>query len=166
MKIQSSTTRRSLMQDDLVQRISVHPLVHGESSPISTKQFVTAVECRKQPNGFTLIEVLLALAIIAIALTALLKATAENVAHTQRIKEKSISHWVAMQGVTAIQLGLVSINLNQEITQVTTMLGQRWYWRAKLTLTSVKPMQQINVTVSGQQAGPFRDELIAFRYVR
>ncbi len=117
-------------------------------------------------QGFTLIEVLLALSVIAIALTALLKATAENVALTQRIKEKSISHWVATQGVTAIQLGLVSLNLNQEITEVTTMLGQRWYWRAKLSTTPIQTMQQMTITVSEQQAGPFRDPLIAFRYIR
>ena len=115
-------------------------------------------------KGFTLIEVLLALAIIAIALTALLKATSEDVTLTQRIKEKSISHWVAMQGVSTIQLGIVSINLNQEITQVTKMLGQRWYWRAKLTSTPIQSMQQISITVSEQQAGPFKDELFAFRY--
>lgn len=118
----------------------------------------------KNARGFTLIEVLLALAVIAIALTALLKATSEDVSLTQRIKEKSISHWVAMQGVNTIQLGMIPINLNQEITQVTSMLGQRWYWRAKLTPTSVSSMQQISITVSPHQAGPFKDQLIAFRY--
>ena len=116
-------------------------------------------------KGFTLIEVLLALAVIAIALTALLKATAQSVAHTQRIKEKSISHWVAMQGVAAIQLGLISPPLNQEITEVTKMLGQRWYWRAELFSTPIKSMQKISITVSEKQDGPFIDQLIAFRYV-
>ncbi len=119
----------------------------------------------KYPQGFTLIEVLLALAVIAIALTALLRATGQNVAHTQRIKEKSISHWVAMQGVAAIQLGLVVVPPNQEITEVTTMLGQRWYWRAKLIQTPIKTAQQINITVSKNPAGPFTDLLIAYRYM-
>jgi general secretion pathway protein I len=115
-------------------------------------------------NGFTLIEVLLALAVIAIALTALIKATAQSVSHTQQIKEKSISHWVAMQGVTAIQLGLVSIHPNQEITEVTKILGQRWYWRATLTPTPIKSTQKITITVSNKETGPFGSELIAFRY--
>lgn len=117
-------------------------------------------------RGFTLIEVLLALAVIAIALTSLLKATSQDIAHTERIKEKSISHWVAMQGVAAIQLGLVSVPSNQEITEVTTFLGQRWYWRAKITTTPIKNTQQINITVSDKPTGPFADPLIAFRYVR
>ncbi len=117
----------------------------------------------KKTSGFTLIEVLLALAVIAIALTALIKATAQNVAYTQRIKEKSVSHWVAMQGVAMVQLGLLSVNLNQEVTEVTSMLGERWYWRVKLLPTSIKNMQQISISVSHHQAGPFTDTLIAFR---
>lgn len=118
----------------------------------------------KNLKGFTLIEVLLALTIIAIALTALIKSTAQTVAGTTRLKEKTISHWVAMQAVTSIQLGLLEIPATQEITQVTTMLGQRWYWRARLKPTPVKYMQQINITVSKHQSGPFGDLLIAFRW--
>lgn len=115
--------------------------------------------------GFTLVEVLLALAVIAIALTALLKATAQNIENTHRIKEKTISHWVAMQGVSMIQLNLVQVNLSQETTQATTMLGQKWYWRAKTSSTPSKKIQQLTISVSAKQAGPFREELIAFRYL-
>ncbi len=117
----------------------------------------------KKYSGFTLIEVLLALAVIAIALTALIKSTAQTVVSTARLKDKSISHWVAMQGVTMIQLGLLKITSNQPITQVTNMLGQRWYWRASLQSTAIKNLQKINITVSKRQSGPFGDELIAFK---
>lgn len=114
-------------------------------------------------RGFTLIEVLLALAIIAIALTALIKASGQTVAGTSRIKDKSISHWVAMQGVAMIQLGLLNASNHQDVHEVTNMLGQRWYWRAQLQPTLVNHMQQINITVSKNQSGPYGDLLIAFR---
>ncbi|WP_058535327.1 GspI family T2SS minor pseudopilin variant LspI [Legionella saoudiensis] len=118
----------------------------------------------RKASGFTLIEVLLALTIIAVALTALLKAIAQNVEHTQRIKEKTISHWVAMQGIAMVQLGLLQINQSQETTQDTTMLGEHWYWRAKISTTPVKTIQLITISVSTEKAGPFREELHAFRY--
>ncbi|MFA5959217.1 MAG: GspI family T2SS minor pseudopilin variant LspI [Tatlockia sp.] len=113
-------------------------------------------------SGFTLIEVLLALAVIAIALTALVKATASNVSNTQRIKEKTISHWVAMQGITMFQLRLLSSQQPEE-THLTTLLGQRWYWRSQLSATPVKSVQQITVTVSKHQEGPFGSPLIGYR---
>lgn len=116
-------------------------------------------------RGFTLIEVLLALVIVAIALTALLKASSQNINNTARLQEKNISHWVAMQGVAMVQLGLIQPRLNLENTQKTVLLGQTWYWRVKLLPTSVKKMQQINIMVSRQPTGPFRDLLIAYRYV-
>lgn len=114
--------------------------------------------------GFTLIEVLLALTVIAISLTALLKATAQNIENTHRIKEKSISHWIAMQGVSMIQLNLVQVNQSQESTQATTLLGEKWYWRAKISSTPIKAIQQITISISPIQSGPFREELTAFRY--
>ena len=117
----------------------------------------------KNDSGFTLIEVLLALAIIAIALTALIKATGQNVAYTHRIKEKSISHWVAMQGVAMIQLNLLPLSPNQEINQVTTMLGEKWYWRARAASSPIDRVQQISITVSKSQSGSFTDTLIAYR---
>lgn len=118
----------------------------------------------KQQSGFTLIEVLLALAVIAISLTALLKATSQDVANTQRIKDTTISHWVAMQGVSMIQTGLLKVPGNQEITQVTSMFTEQWYWRVKSKPTAIKNVDLITITVSKKQTGPFLSPLKAFRY--
>lgn len=115
-------------------------------------------------HGFTLIEVLLALCIVAIALTALIKATAQTVTGTQLIKNKTIRHWVAMNAVAMIQTDLVTIPNQQEITKVTTMLNEKWYWRAKLLPTAMKHVQQIQITSSLYPTGPFNDLLIAFKY--
>ena len=96
-------------------------------------------------SGFTLIEVLLALSVIAIALTALLKAISQNVETSRRIKEKTVSHWIAMQAVSMVQLNLLQINQSQETTQDTTMLNEHWYWRVKVSSTPQKNIQKIIV---------------------
>ena len=116
-------------------------------------------------NGFTLIEVLLALAIIAIAFTALLKATSQDIVGTRRIKDKMISHWVATQAVQLIQLGLVKITPAQTINEVTTLFNEKWYWRASLEPTPIATIQKIHITMSPQPAGPFVEALNAYRFV-
>lgn len=120
---------------------------------------------RNNNTGFTLIEVLLALMVIAIGLAALLKSTAQSISNTQRIKEKTISHWVAMQGVTMVQLGLLPVKMNQDISQVTTIFEQKWYWRVNVAKTSMKSVQLVTIKVSKSQSGPFNNSLVAFRYV-
>lgn len=126
---------------------------------------IKIIKKNSKKNGFTLMEVLLALSIIAIALTALLKATSQNVDNTRRIKEKAISHWIAMQGVSMIQLNLIQVNQSVESTQVTTMFGEKWYWRAKISATPIKTIQKLTISISQKQVGPFREELTAFRYL-
>ena len=63
-----------------------------------------------------------------------------------------------------IQLNLISLQ-NLESTQVSTMLGESWYWRVKLKDTSIKKIQQITILTSTKQTGPFLEELVAFRYL-
>lgn len=113
--------------------------------------------------GFTLIEVLLALSILAIALTALLKATASAVNGTRQIKEKNISHLVAMQSISMLQLGLVQAKIGQNITKKMDIFGQTWFWNANITSTPVKTLEKITITTSPHASGPFRDPLIAYR---
>lgn len=119
----------------------------------------------RKHGGFTLIEVLLALSVIAIALTALLRATSQNTVITTRIKNKTIGHWVAMQGIASLQLGRGGVQLNQENTQKMMMAGEVWYWRSIVTSTSIKHMQKISVRISQRPEGGFSEPIIAFRYV-
>lgn len=120
----------------------------------------------KNQGGFTLIEVLLALAIIAIAFTALLQATSTNIVGMRRLTEKTIAHWTAVQGIKMIQLGLISPTVQEKSTQVTTLFGQKTYWRAQIVPTAFHAVDQITITVSQKQTGPFINPLIGYRYAQ
>jgi len=115
-------------------------------------------------RGFTLIEVLIALAIVSIALAALLKATSTGVRHTEQIKDRTIAHLIQMQAIAAIQLGLEPVNNQQNVTKVTTMFGQQWYWKAVLKPTPIKNTDLLTISISKKSSGPFIDDLSAFRY--
>lgn len=115
-------------------------------------------------KAFSLIEVLLAVAVIAIALTALLKVTSQDISYARLIKEKTISHWVAKQGINMVQLGLLVVPKGQEVTQATTMLGEKWYWRVQSRPSGLNDVQTIEIKLSHHQSGPFKNALVAFRY--
>lgn len=118
----------------------------------------------KNKLGFTLIEVLIALAILAIALTALLKNSAENIYYTNRIKEKTIKHWVAMQAINKVQMHEISLRIGLPTTQSIKAFGNTWYVQAKLAPTPINNLQKIIIEVSNQQHGPYTDPLMAFYY--
>jgi len=118
--------------------------------------------CRKQ-HGFTLIEVLIALSILAIALTALLKATASIVYGTRIIKEKTIAHLVAMQGISMLQMGLIKAHAGQNITNKMTLFGQTWYWNANIIQTPIVGVEKIVIQTSPSANSPYRDALIGYQ---
>lgn len=115
-------------------------------------------------HGFTLIEVLLALAILAIGLTSLLKSNAQNIQFASRLKDKAIAHQVAMSAIADIQTNAVTVPVNRETTHTTKALGATWYWRASVSPTTLPSLQQIAVSVSPRKTGPFTNRLIGYRY--
>lgn len=113
-------------------------------------------------QGLTLIEVLVALAILAIALSALLQSTARTIQTTQRIDEKNTKHWVAMQAITAIQLKTIPLSSGETSDHNIIMLGKKWYFKVQSQPTFIKTMNQVTITVSEKKIGPFTDPLMGF----
>lgn len=75
-------------------------------------------------RGFTLIEVLIALAILAIALLALIKVSAQSVAESAHLKEKLAAHELALNISALAELHLLNDNNGQ-----TSMLGLNYQWQ-------------------------------------
>lgn len=159
------TAISQVIRDHTEHRNTVNQSVNEHSNTASTKPCANSLACRRKSTqaGFTLIEVLVALSIIAIAFTALLKATSDSIAMHQKLKNKMIREWVAAQGITLIQLGLVQSINNQIISEQTTLFNQHWYWRASLSSTPLKMVQKITLTTSLTPTGPFTDAVIAFK---
>lgn len=116
----------------------------------------------KRMQAFTLIEVLIALAIISIALTALLLVMSQSIQGTERVKNKTLSHLVAMQGLAMVQLKLTPVQQTRARTEKITIFGNTWFWQAKRSSTSLPHLQRIEITVSQHEDGPFGDPLIGF----
>ena len=82
-------------------------------------------------RAFTLIEVLIALMIIAIALTAAVRTTHESIRATEHVRDVTIAHWVAMNVISEIQIGqLKPSNATDSLQGKSEMLNQTWSWSA------------------------------------
>jgi general secretion pathway protein I len=114
-------------------------------------------------SGFTLLEVMVALLIVAISLTAVMKANIENTRTTSYLQTKTVAHWVAWNKVSEYRAGerKVSLNLQTESGQE-NMLGQAWEWTAQFQ--SVPDIDALRLTVSVREASSKKliTQLIAF----
>ena len=59
---------------------------------------------RASQSGFSLIEVVIALAVLAISLSALINSTSTATANTIGLRDKTLAHWVAMNKMAQIRL--------------------------------------------------------------
>jgi len=96
----------------------------------------------RKSDGFTLIEVLIALGILTIALSALIKGLAENTRNAATLQDRMIAHWVAANAATEIQL-----RKNPVFQGSATMAGQEWYWTARIIAQTDDQLRHINVEV-------------------
>ncbi len=95
-------------------------------------------------SGFTLIEVMIALLILAIALTALMMGIRSNIQNTSKIENQSIAAWVAINTAHEMQSGLKPLITN---TETITVFGEAWSVSSVVSLMPDSNIQNININV-------------------
>lgn len=102
-------------------------------------------------SGFTLLEVLIAVAILAVAFTAVLSALSGNIRQVGSLQDKTAAQWVALNAIAAYQLQLVGTGRAGENQSGTAnMLGNDWDWTLASSKTKNADVLQLNVTVQKQ----------------
>jgi len=96
--------------------------------------------------GLTLIEVMVAVAILAFALSALVRMTGESANTLSYLEKKTFAQWVATNQVNELEtMGTwpaVGINQGQE-----SMGGIDWYWQVKTSNTDSADLRRLDITV-------------------
>ena len=104
------------------------------------------VRRRASPRGFTLIEVLAALVIVALGMLGVIQAVTQTARNGTYLREKTIAHWVAMNVITEQRLQSGPPQASEASDEV-ELAGQRWRWTLKVTQTSVDSMRRMDVEV-------------------
>jgi len=82
---------------------------------------------RAHSSGFTLIEVLVALTIIAIALGSLVKASGNHTYSASFLKQKTLAHYIAMNEIALLQVKSQWPDLGKT-DKSTEMADFEWFW--------------------------------------
>lgn len=99
----------------------------------------------KLSAGFTLLEVLVALVMIATAFTAIYLALSTATRNQSAIFNKTAATWVGLNVIAEVQLG----NAGQT-SGTATMLNMPWHWQYVIRNTPDANVNQITVAVSAE----------------
>jgi len=79
-------------------------------------------------KGFTLLEVLVALAVASIGLAGVIKVAGGNAYNAQHLQNKTIAQWVALNRISEVRLSNEFPAIGQQKGEA-EMLGNKWYWQ-------------------------------------
>jgi len=99
-----------------------------------------------QKSGFTLIEVMLAMAVFAIAGVALLGVADNNYRHISHLEEQMFANWVASNQLVEVSLDKTWPPKNNRKGKV-EMAGRTWYWQQKVVKTANKELRELTMEI-------------------
>jgi general secretion pathway protein I len=100
----------------------------------------------KNHKAFTLLEVLVALIILATALSAAIQTSTVSIENTRYLRDKTLAHWVAMNVVTDLQVRNEWLNIGKK-TGSAVMAEREWFWEIQVFDTMDKALRRLEIRV-------------------
>jgi len=97
-------------------------------------------------GGFTLVEVLVALVIVAIGLAALMTAVSSTARTSGALRDKSLAQWMALNRLTEVRLKLVKFGQNTDTGEI-YFANRTWHYDTRYFDTSMASMKRVVVRV-------------------
>lgn len=103
----------------------------------------------RRQQGFTLVEVLVALAVLAIALTAVMRTMAQAIDATATLRERHVALWVAQNRLAEHQMqrDWPAADTKDGDTEIG---GEKWFWREQVSNTPEPAIRRIEITIRRQ----------------
>lgn len=101
----------------------------------------------ERSRGFTIIEVMVALAIVAFSLTAIAASMGQMIDTANAMRERTYASWIAQNKIAELRLA----NIIPEVSSTSGEIeyaGTEWAWRAVISETGVENLFRVDVTVS------------------
>jgi len=98
-------------------------------------------------KGFTLVEVMVALAIVAFSLTAIAASMNQMIDAANSMRERTYASWIAQNKITELRMANTQPETSTTSGEV-TYANSDWEWRAVVAETGVENFYRIDVSVS------------------
>ncbi len=115
--------------------------------PLFTAAVITGTKTAgKRSRGFTLLEILVALAVMSIAILGFMRGNSSLIANADYLRQKTLAHWVAMN--QAAEIGLTGQWLNDKGADgVELFAGRSWKWQASGKVSPDPQVQIVTIEV-------------------
>ena len=102
-------------------------------------------------RGFTLIEVVVAIAIVALGLGALFTVLANTAGNVGSLRERTFASWIAHNRIAEVRLATTFPSVDRATGEL-EYAGQRWKYEQVVSQTAVEGLRRIDVSVARQDA--------------
>lgn len=106
-----------------------------------------SVPGKQHQAAFTLIEVMVALAIAAISLAAVTAAMSQMVDAANSMQDRTYASWIAQNRIAELRLANVIPEVSED-TDDLEYAGRQWTWRTSISETGVENLFRVDVAVS------------------
>lgn len=97
--------------------------------------------------GFTLLEVLIALAVLAIGMAAVIGTAGTSTRAAGELRDRTFAHWVAMNEMTELRIADAWQPGSSQSGEA-DLGGEHWKWKAKLSTTADPDLLRVDIDVS------------------
>jgi len=116
----------------------------------------------KKIHGFTLMEILVALAVVGIALSALLGASGRATRDAAELRDRTYANWVAQNVLTEIRIAKETLETGTR-RGTEMMAGERWSWTAEISAAAIPSLRHIEIRVGREDMEGSIVTMSAFR---